>query len=306
MIHEFENDNLALCRGILKHGKNEPQSFNNFLLERLEEDIVLRSLNCSYVLRRDSKSRRQICDFCQNLNDLCKNSENEHHLSNGHAICLDEENVSDVLVKAETMSNVLETVNTVNEEVKSEGTSTLLQKLKSLNLPVTVSLSANLPSKLKVRNEQNDNVTLRKSISEHTTKSRNTLSTIVVKKKHKRENAIELTGKTVTNRCSWCGSVFHRLYLFKDHLKVLNQKYIISSIVWLLVFKFSRTCNKACVAFFQVCSKAPKPVSKPSPIPRSAKNKPILSKPDVALEHEPYSFKEQCKICLHVYTNHAR
>jgi hypothetical protein len=137
--------------------------------------------------------------------------------SNVDSVCLDGEEVSDVVVKAEPMCNVLETA--VKEEVKSEGTSTLLQKLKSLNLPVTVSLSADPPSKLKVKNELNNKVVVRQSIAESTTNSKNHLSTVVVNKKHKREK-IELTGTTVTNRCSWCGSVFHRLYLFKDHLKV--------------------------------------------------------------------------------------
>ena len=308
LIHEFENENLSLCRGRLKHGNNVPQTYNNFLLERLEEDLVLRSLNCTYVLRGTSESRRQICDFCQNLNDFCKKSEIDFEkdtLSNEDSICLDGKEVSDVVVKAEPLCNVLETVDPANEEVKSEGTSTLLQKLKSLNLPVTVSLSANLPSKLKVKNEQNSKVVGRQSIAEPTTNSKNPLSTVVVKSNQKREK-IEMTGKTVTNRCSWCGSVFHRLYLFKDHLKV----------PFVFYYCFSRQSSKSLLLvieqslnFLQVCSKVPKPVSKPAPTPRSTKNKSVLPKLDVVVDnkqHESYSFKEQCKICLHVYTNHAR
>ena len=242
LIHEFENENLSLCRGRLKHGNNVPQTYNNFLLERLEEDLVLRSLNCTYVLRGTSESRRQICDFCQNLNDFCKKSEIDFEkdtLCNEDSICLDGQEVG------------------------------------------------------------------RQSIAEPTTNSKNPLSTVVVKSNQKREK-IEMTGKTVTNRCSWCGSVFHRLYLFKDHLKV----------PFVFYYCFSRQSSKSLLLvieqslnFLQVCSKVPKPVSKPAPTPRSTKNKSVLSKLDVVVDnkqHESYSFKEQCKICLHVYTNHAR
>jgi hypothetical protein len=228
LIHEFETEDLSLCRGRLKNVNVEPKFHNDFLIERLEEDVVLRSLNCTYVLRGSSESQRKICDFCQNLEDFCRSETDlkKDTLSNEDTIRMDEKEVSDVVVKTEPLSNVLETANTDNEEVKSEEASTLLQKLKSLNLPVTVSLSANPPSKLKVKSELNGKVVVRKSIADPLSKSINSLSTVVVKKKNKRENVIELTGKTVTNRCSWCGSVFHRLYLFKDHLKVPYRSYV--------------------------------------------------------------------------------
>jgi hypothetical protein len=86
----------------------------------------------------------------------------------------------------------------------------ILQKLKSLNLPVTVSLSDNPVPRPK----------LKESLPETGVPTEKPPRIGVAKKAKKNRDAIELTGKTVTNRCSWCGSVFHRLYLFLDHLKV--------------------------------------------------------------------------------------
>ena len=147
----------------------------------------------------------------------------------------------------------------------------LLKKLKSLNLPVTISIGQKpVP---KPEPEVTDSEIDAENLAELDEKRPVEKCLAVKTKKKLKGKKLELVGRTVTNRCSWCGSVFHRLFLFLDHLKV--------------------------------CSKVPKAVEKPSfvPRPRNQSSRPALQS---ASPTNIQIFREQCKVCLHVYTNHAR
>ena len=208
---------MSLCRGRAKITDVSHNEFSqkDILIERLEEDIVFRSFNCNYVIKKSPSNNSQTCEFCRNL-EVGKIVENG------------------VISTENDNSNYDENASSVFDPDEANKASKLLHKLKSLNLPVTVSLSDKPPSKHKVLNttkhhHSGEVVPLKPAICDEADnqktvlpakKHSDALSTVLITKK--KSSVIEITGKTVTNRCSWCGSVFHRLYLFMDHLKVIH------------------------------------------------------------------------------------
>jgi hypothetical protein len=98
-------------------------------------------------------------------------------------------------------------------QLNSKPTAAFLQKLKSLNLPVTVSITAAPITPTKKPEPKNV------AASNKSSQKLCAIST-VISSTTKNKNVIEIMGNTVTNTCRWCGQVFHRLYLFKNHLKV--------------------------------------------------------------------------------------
>ena len=177
-------EQLSLCHGRLKQTCDVALlNSDDILIERLQENIVVRSINCDYVLRKSSATNNRRCDFCTKLQGCVATSDFNDSTSYNEDSPLDCNSVS-----------------------KPKPTTAVLEKLISLNLPVTVSIS----SKAKTKSD---------TVGDKSTKKL-CVSTTVIKKKIK--SVIEIRGPTVTNTCSWCGKVFHRLYLFKDHLKVRN------------------------------------------------------------------------------------
>ena len=225
---------MSLCRGRAKITDVSHNEFSqkDILIERLEEDIVFRSFNCNYVIKKSPSNNSQTCEFCRNL-EVGRNVENG------------------VISTENDNSNYDENASSGFDPDEANKASKLLHKLKSLNLPVTVSLSDKPPSKHKVLNttehhHSGEVVPLKTAICDETDnqktvlpakKHSDALSTVLITKK--KSSVIEITGKTVTNRCSWCGSVFHRLYLFMDHLKVIH-----------LGDKFVRESSKLIFALF--------------------------------------------------------
>ena len=232
VIEDFSDDVLSLCRGRSQINDISLNDFSlkNILIERLEEDIVVRSLKCSYVFKKSPSEKCQTCcEFCQKLII--------GELEVSKIVKTEFEDSSENNVSFQRTENSKDDENSSGsfEQAESNKASKLLNKLKSLNLPVTVSLSDKPPSKLKVLNKTekplNEDAPLRTESCDRTAKQKLvskvkkssdalSMSAVSIEKKKKKKSAIEITGKTVTNRCSWCGSIFHRLYSFMDHLKV--------------------------------------------------------------------------------------
>jgi hypothetical protein len=41
--------------------------FNDVLIERLEDDVVVRSIRCKFVVRKSTETVGRICDACKNF-----------------------------------------------------------------------------------------------------------------------------------------------------------------------------------------------------------------------------------------------
>lgn len=245
-LQKFILGEFKLCKGQTKKETNFEDE--TCIFEPLEDRLVFRSLNCNYIAKESSN----LCQECQKfeVNGQERESSKSEDDSEDFNFCDQSENDGE------------EQKGEIQRKDINGCSSSMLQKLKSLNLPVTVSLSLG-PAPAKSKSEEQNQLSREKPVETG-------LKTVVVEKRNRKEPVIELAGKTVTNRCNWCAATFHRLYLFKDHLKV--------------------------------CPKVPQQVHK-GPAVRRTKDRTTDTKESPV---EPFTFKKQCPVCLHVYTNHAR
>ena len=171
--------------------------------------------NDNFVVRNFATEDRKICDVCQrllfNVGDNVTGSRKSRHNDEDGDVMNDvsDDSSSDV---NRSISSENSNVGSSTKSVNVKKTAILLNKIKALKLPVTVSLTDKPKRDVKLikSNEisEDETVPAKKPAPRFATTKNDS-------------DVIEMAGRTVTNRCSWCGEVFHRLYLFMDHLKVI-------------------------------------------------------------------------------------
>lgn len=236
IIDDFADDLFAVCRGRLENdfslndilkigttnkGIKSDITLVDILIERLENDVVVRSRNCSYIVRNVGSGDRKVCDVCRRLlcdDDFDINTSSGRPNDDDDVLMNDasDDSSSDVFKSVSSESSVVENVSKSNETSVLK-TSAMLDKIKALNLPVTVSLT-DKPKRSHFHFYKLCTGDSKETFSDESLPVKKPAPRFATVKND--SNVIEMAGKTVTNRCSWCGEVFHRLYLFMDHLKV--------------------------------------------------------------------------------------